>query len=204
MFLRAHKHANGIMVKAKIVREEVFMATSKSQRIGIWVIAIAMALGTIGSFFAIILANDNAKVDQQNSLDAQKKMMEELAKSNKPLEGYEATPFDKDDVTELKVEVLKEGDGEALDAESTLTANYFGWTYDGKIFDSTNKDGTVTPIDFSLAGVIKGWTEGLTGQKVGSVVKLLIPADKAYGSVDMGDGRPFGPLAFIVEIKEKK
>ena len=180
------------------------MATSKSQRIGIWVIAVVMALGTIGSFFVIILANDNAQMDQQNAQDTQKQLMEQMAKSNRPLEGYEATPFDKDSVTELKVEVLKQGDGEELAADSTLTANYFGWTYDGKIFDSTNKDGTVTPIDFSLAGVIKGWTEGLAGQKVGSVVKLTIPADKAYGSVDNGDGRPFGPLAFVVEIKAKK
>ena len=180
------------------------MATSKSQRIGIWVIAVVMALGTLGSFFVIILANDNDKMDQQNSLDAQKKMMEEMAKANKPLEGYEATPFDKDAVSELKIEVLKEGSGEVLAADSTINANYFGWTFDGKIFDSTNKDGTVTPIDFPLNGVIKGWTEGLTGQKVGSVVKLTIPADKAYGSVDNGDGRPVGPLAFVVEIKAKK
>lgn len=180
------------------------MATSKSQRIGIWVIAVIMAVGTIGSFFVIILANDNAKVDQMAMQEQQKKLMEELAKSNKPLEGYEATPFDKETVTELGVEVLKEGEGEELAADSTITANYFGWTSDGKIFDSTNKDGTVTPADFSLAGVIEGWTEGLTGQKVGSVVKLMIPADKAYGSVDTGGGRPFGPLAFIVEIKAKK
>lgn len=180
------------------------MATSKSQRIGIWVIAVVMALGTLGSFFVIILANDNAQTDQQNQLSEQQKLMEEMAKANKPLDGYQAAPFDANSVTELKVEILKQGDGEELAADSTLTANYFGWTSDGKIFDSTNKDGTVTPIDFSLAGVITGWTEGLAGQKVGSVVKLLIPADKAYGSVDNGDGRPFGPLAFVVEIKAKK
>lgn len=180
------------------------MATSNSQRIGIWIIAIVMALGTIGSFFVIILANDNAKIDQQNAQDTQKQLMDEMAKANRPLEGYEATPFDSASVTELKVEVLKQGDGEELAADSTLTANYFGWTSDGKIFDSTNKDGTVTPIDFSLAGVIQGWTDGLKGQKVGSVVKLLIPGNKAYGDTDNGDGRPYGPLAFVVEIKAKK
>lgn len=180
------------------------MATSNSQRIGIWVIAVVMAVGTIGSFFVIIIANDNAQVDQQNAQNAQKQMMDEMAKANKPLEGYEATPFDQSTVTELKVEVLKQGDGDTLSADSTINANYFGWTYDGKIFDSTNKDGTVAPIDFPLNGVITGWTEGLAGQKVGSVVKLLIPADKAYGATDNGDGRPFGPLAFVVEIVAKK
>lgn len=107
------------------------------------------------------------------------------------------------DVKELKVEVLKQGSGETLASDSSIKANYFGWTSDGKIFDSTNKEGSaVTPIEFSLGGVIEGWTKGLTGQKVGSTVKLTIPAEQAYGSTDTGSGQPTGPLVFIVEIKE--
>lgn len=180
------------------------MATSNRQRVGIWVIAIVMAVGTIGSFFVIILSNDNAKLDQKSQQEAYQKMLDEQKKQNKPLEGYQAAAFDKNSVTELKTEVLKQGDGAEVKADSTITANYFGWSSDGSIFDSTNKNGTTTPIDFSLAQVIKGWTEGLAGQKVGSTVKLSIPADKAYGSVDNGDGRPFGPLMFIVEIKALK
>lgn len=187
------------------------MATSRSQRIGIWVIAIVMAVGTIGSFFAIILANDNAKIDEQQTqkqyeqqLAEYKKQLAEQQKKNKPLEGYEATPFDKASVTELKVETLKEGDGAVLTSDSTILANYFGWTSDGTIFDSTNKEGTVTPIEFNLGAVIKGWTEGLTGVKVGSTVRLSIPADKAYGDTDDGSGRPTGPLKFVVEVKELK
>lgn len=180
------------------------MATSNAQRVGIWIIAIVMAVGTIGSFFAIILANDNQKIDQQNAQEEYDKALAESRKANKPLAGYEAVAFDKESVKELKVETLKEGDGPVLQADSTISANYFGWTADGSIFDSTNKDGTVTPIDFGLNQVIKGWTEGLTGVKVGSVVKLSIPADKAYGDVDTGMGQPTGPLMFIVEVKELK
>lgn len=180
------------------------MATSKSQRIGIWVIAVVMAVGTIGSFFVIILANDNAKVDQQNQQDEYAKMIEEMRKANKPLDGYEAVAFDKAGVTELKVETLKQGEGAEVKADSTINANYFGWTADGQIFDSTNKNGTTTPIDFNLGRVIKGWTEGLTGVKVGSTVKLTIPADKAYGDTDTGTGQPTGPLVFVVEVKEIK
>lgn len=180
------------------------MATSKSQRIGIWVIAVVMAVGTIGSFFVVILANDNEKVDQQTQQQEYQKVVEEMRKANKPLEGYQAAAFDKASVTELKVETLKQGEGEVVKADSTISANYFGWSSDGSIFDSTNKNGTVTPIDFSLAQVIKGWTEGLTGVKVGSTVKLSIPADKAYGDVDTGTGQPTGPLMFIVEVKEIK
>ena len=180
------------------------MSTSRGQRIGIWVIAVVMGVGTIGSFFVAILANNNQQADQKNAQDQYAKMLSEQRKSNKPLDGYKAEKFDKASIKELKVETLKEGDGAVLTADSTIKANYFGWNANGEIFDTTNKDGTATPIEFPLTGVIKGWTEGLTGVKVGSVVKLTIPADKAYGDIDDGSGRPTGPLVFIVEVTELK
>lgn len=173
------------------------MATSKSQRIGIWVIAVVLTIGTIGSFFIMVLENDNLKIDQEN---AQK----EAQKANRPLEGFEAKPFDKGSISKLSVDVLKNGDGPVVQADSTINANYFGWTSDGSIFDSTNKNGTLTPIDFSLSQVIEGWREGLTGVKVGSTVQLAIPAEKAYGSQDDGSGRPVGPLMFIVQVNALK
>lgn len=184
------------------------MSTTKSQRIGIWVIVVFLVVGTLGGFVAMILQPSNDAADAATQQADYQKQLEEYqaqqAKTSKPLDGYEATAFDKDSVTELKVETLKEGDGAVLAADSKISANYFGWTSDGKIFDSTNKDGTTTPIEFGLDQVIKGWTEGLTGVKVGSVVKLTIPADKAYGSTDDGSGRPVGPLVFVVEVKELK
>lgn len=187
------------------------MATTKSQRIGIWIIVVFLVVGTLGGFLAMVLqpSNDAADAakqqdDYQKMLEEYKKQQEEAKKANRPLDGYEATPFDAASVTELQVETLVQGEGEELVADSKITANYFGWTSDGAIFDSTNKDGTVTPIDFGLNQVIAGWTEGLTGVKVGSIVRLTIPAEKAYGATDDGSGRPFGPLKFVVEVKAKK
>jgi FKBP-type peptidyl-prolyl cis-trans isomerase len=180
------------------------MATTQGQRIGIWIIAVVLGVGTIGSFFVVILANNNAQKDQANAQTQQQQALDAYRKTLKPLDGYQAAAFDKSSVTDLKVEMLKEGDGDVVKADSTISANYFGWTADGQIFDSTNKNGTTTPIDFSLAQVIKGWTEGLTGVKVGSVVRLTIPSDKAYGDVDTGQGQPTGPLQFIVEVKAIK
>lgn len=184
------------------------MATSTAQRAGIWVIAVVLTVGTIAGFVAMILAPQNEAADtasqQAEYQKALKEYQEQQAKANQPLSGYTAEAFDGAAVTELKVDTLVEGTGEALVANSKISANYFGWTSDGKIFDSTNKDGTTTPAEFGLDQVIKGWTEGLTGVKVGSTVKLTIPADKAYGATDKGDGRPVGPLQFIVEVKELK
>lgn len=184
------------------------MATSTAQRTGIWIIAIVLTIGTVAGFVGMILAPQNDAADAAQQQEQYEKMLKEYqeqqAKANQPLEGYSAETFDPAGVTELKVETLVEGSGETLAADSTISANYFGWTSDGKIFDSTNKDGTTTPADFGLNQVIEGWTEGLTGVKVGSTVKLTIPAEKAYGATDNGDGRPVGPLMFIVEVKELK
>ncbi|MEE1621208.1 FKBP-type peptidyl-prolyl cis-trans isomerase [Zafaria sp. J156] len=102
----------------------------------------------------------------------------------------------------LAVQVLKEGDGEELTAESTVTAHYEGVRWeDGEVFDSSYERGE--PTDFPLNGVIKGWTEGLTGIKAGSTVVLSIPADKAYGDPAPA-GAPAGPLVFVVEVQAAK
>jgi FKBP-type peptidyl-prolyl cis-trans isomerase len=184
------------------------MATPKAQRIGIWVIAIVMAIGAVGTYFVVIMANNN----DQAAYDKQQKDISQLleeqqnlrAASSKPLEGYTAEAFDAGAVTELQVTDLVVGEGEELTPTSTIEANYFGWTADGKIFDSTNQNGTVSPATFGLQEVISGWTEGLTGARVGSVRKLVIPTHMAYGDNAAAQGRPSGPLAFIVEVKAVK
>ena len=187
------------------------MATKKSQRIGIWIIAIAMVVGTVGGFVAMMVdpgGETRQKIESDRQMAEYQKQMEAAAKarleSSKALEGYEASKFESSEITELRVEMLKEGDGEVLDADSTISANYFGWLSDGTIFDSTNQDGTVEPAQFPLSGVIEGWTKGLTGVKVGSVVRLTIPSDQAYGSAGNPPNiGPDEPLRFIIEVKEK-
>lgn len=185
---------------------------NRGQRIGIWIIAIVMTVGTIGSFFVIILQNDNNKVDQAKQekeyaaqLAEYQKQQAAAAKKNaensEPLEGYSVETFDAASVTELKVEVLEEGSGDALKASDSINASYFGWLADGTIFDSSNKkDADDAPVTFGLSGVITGWTEGLTGVKVGSVVRLTIPATKAYGISESGIIPANSPLRFIVKV----
>lgn len=176
------------------------MATPKSQRIGIWIIAIVLTVGTLGSFLVMGLSVNNQKIDQAA---AQKQYDDYLASqkaNNEGIDGYKPAAFDKN-VTELKVEVLKQGDGAVVTATDSINASYFGWLFDGTIFDSSKKkEASDAPITFSLGGVIAGWTEGLTGQKVGSIVKLTIPAAKAYGAQSNASIPANSPLEFIVEI----
>lgn len=104
----------------------------------------------------------------------------------------------KPEVTELISKNLIEGEGAEVKATDTVYVRYIGVQYsDGKVVDG-NYD--KTPFEASLYnGVIKGWTQGLTGKKVGSRVELVIPADLAYGN-NTGGSKPSGPLVFVVDI----
>lgn len=106
-------------------------------------------------------------------------------------------PDTKQEVTELVSKTLIEGEGAEVKETDTVYVRYIGVQYsDGKVVDG-NFDST--PMGISLQGVIKGWTQGLTGKKVGSRVLLVIPADLAYGN-DTSGSKPSGPLVFVVDI----
>jgi len=190
------------------------MSATKGQQIGIWIIAIVMTVGTIGSFVVLILANDNdakdaatkTQVDQTEyaaQLEAVKKQQQANADNSVALDGYSPSTFDPASITALQKEILVSGTGDELKATDTIKVSYFGWTSNGVIFDSSKKKdvGKDEPIELSLSGVIKGWTDGLTGQRVGSTVKLSIPADQAYGPTGSGIIGANEPLVFIVTIQ---
>lgn len=108
-------------------------------------------------------------------------------------EGY-AAPAD------LIVQPLIAGTGETLTPEHTVVAHYTGWKVsDGTVFDSSWERGA--PIPFPLQGVIAGWTEGLTGQTVGSQVLLVVPKAKGYGATE-GHELQNEDLVFVVDILE--
>jgi FKBP-type peptidyl-prolyl cis-trans isomerase len=78
---------------------------------------------------------------------------------------------------------------------SSVRVHYTGWTTDGKMFDSSYSSGT--PAQFTVGGVIPGWTEGLQLMVVGEKRRFWIPANLAYDGVP---GAPQGMLVFDVEL----
>ncbi len=85
----------------------------------------------------------------------------------------------------MMVEELEVGTGAVCKPGTIVNAHYKGtFKSDGKEFDSSHSRGQ--PATFPLANVIKGWTEGVPGMRVGGKRKLTIPYQFAYGEA----GRP--------------
>ncbi|WP_083649255.1 FKBP-type peptidyl-prolyl cis-trans isomerase [Cellulosimicrobium sp. CUA-896] len=105
-------------------------------------------------------------------------------------EGYEAP-------SELVVQPLIKGSGPEVTADQTVIAHYTGWKLDGEQFDSSWDRGE--PATFPLNGVVAGWSQGLTGQTVGSQVLLVIPPELGYGASE-GHELQNETLVFVVDI----
>jgi peptidylprolyl isomerase len=98
--------------------------------------------------------------------------------------------------------VVKEGNGETVTDDMTVTANYLGQVYGAKQpFDESYSK---QPVPFSLQGVVKGWTYGLSGVKVGSRVLLQIPPDLGYGAQEQAGIPANSTLYFVVDIIKAK
>jgi len=187
------------------------VSTSRPQRLAIWIICIVMAGGTILAFFLPMIFPDvdaNKIAQEQWMEEYMKQLEEESAAENETASkyeifgGWEISTFNADKVKDLTVKTLREGDGKKVAKTDTIKAYYTGWTPTGTIFDSTKSiDGKNEVRSFALNEVIPGWTEGLTGRKVGGVYMLTIPSAMAYGEYGAGTMIPPNtPLRFIVEI----
>lgn len=194
------------------------MATPKSQRIGIWIIAIVMLVGTIGSFAVMVLANNNQQIDQARFQqlsdefeEAKTQQASELSdKYFDTLNKFAKVPakFNAKSVTKLATKDLITGKGgEIKEGDISYSIYYIGWNPDGKIFDqSFADDGKSLSAPLGGGQFIEGMNEGIVGMKIGGVRQITIPADLAYGEKGQGDDIPPNtPIKFIVlaiEVEE--
>ncbi len=104
-------------------------------------------------------------------------------------------------VSEASAHVVIEGDGPRVEKGQTITSQYVGQVYpDGEVFDSSWTKGA--PATFQLDQVIKCWKDLIPGQKVGSRVVLVCPADTAYGDSPQEGGpiKPGDSLVFAIDL----
>jgi len=174
------------------VMEEVLTSAAPGTRIRFWVDSAKMAVGGKGTGLP------EGTLCYELQLDSVTK-----AAANPP-----PTPADvakppgdaKKTAKGVSYKLLKAGKGGAKPtAQDTVRVHYTGWTTDGRMFDSSVVKGE--PAEFSLAGVIAGWTDAIPVMSVGDRVRFWIPEELAYKGAP---GRPQGMLVFEVELLEIK
>ena len=110
--------------------------------------------------------------------------------------------------------VTKPGSGPVPNAGDTVVVNYTGKFFNGKVFDTSNKDeaqknkifnpqNPYQPIRFPVGQtkVIPGWDQGLMLLNKGSKATFIVPSSLAYG--EQGSQpviAPYTPLVFDVEL----
>ncbi|MEJ1088822.1 FKBP-type peptidyl-prolyl cis-trans isomerase [Microbacterium sp. Mu-80] len=100
---------------------------------------------------------------------------------------------------ELKISVLKQGDGiEVADGDTTLL-HYYGVDWEtGESFDSSWSKGA--PIAIPGNTYVPGFVQALAGQKVGSQVLVVIPPALGYGEDPEAHDLGGKTLVFVIDI----
>ena len=159
-------------------------STKTSTRIGILVgagVFLLSSLATTGFVIWELSRGDTTASTTDTTVDST---------AGKKLENYEPVAA----IPALEKIDTTVGDGAEVKATDTVTVLYTGAIASTGVIFESNSDGQ--PATFGLDGVIKGWTDGIPGMKIGGTRRLMIPAEQAYGA--MGSGEKIPPNTDLV------
>jgi FKBP-type peptidyl-prolyl cis-trans isomerase len=180
-------------------------------RFGMGILAVLFIVTSAGFSLLVIwqVKQDNKKqAIQQAAQDAvAKNPTEDVSATNKTgdktMQGTQLSNFTPvASIPELQKIDTVEGTGTEVKPGDTVTAHYTGAVAATGIIFQSSHDGENKPVPFGLSQVIKGWTDGVPGMKVGGTRRLLIPAAQAYGATPpSGSGIPANAdLVFDIEL----
>ena len=183
------------------INQEVFGSDS-TKTISLKNFMAGFITGTTGKK-GLMTIEEAGQVAQTKMSEIRAKVMEKEYGPNKAAgEKFLAENKKKDGVKTLpsgvQYKVIKVGNGAMPADTSMVKVHYEGKTLDGKVFDSSYKNGQ--PVSLRANQVIKGWTEALVHMPVGSVWEVYIPQELAYGEREQGQIKPFSALIFKIEL----
>jgi FKBP-type peptidyl-prolyl cis-trans isomerase FklB len=124
----------------------------------------------------------------QQAGEKNKKAGDDFLAANKAKAGVVTLP------SGLQYKIVEAGTGAMPTNKDTVAVEYEGALINGKVFDSSAKQGK--PVTFTVGDVIPGWQEALKLMKAGARWELVIPANLAYG--ERGVGEAIGPNEVLV------
>ncbi len=163
-------------------------------------VGAVLFFGTSAAVSVIVVLQAREQKKQDTSIQSTQQTNQ--APKEGQLQGTKLSDFQTvDSVDKLEKIDTVVGTGAEVKPGDTVTAHYTGAVAaTGIIFQSSHDSGQ--PVAFPLDQVIKGWTNGVPGMKVGGTRRLIIPADQAYGATPPeGSGIPANaPLVFDIEL----
>lgn len=183
---------------------------NKKENISV-IVSFVVVVGFI-SLIVYILMNKPEKVDPLKGIDTSSSIIEETSNNNQQPQEQPSTSQNKmrsldNFIPVSKVDTLQKidlvvGSGQEVKAGDTVSVHYTGALASNAGVFQSSKDFGTDPVTFPLSGVIKGWTDGIPGMKIGGTRRLLIPSDMAYGAnPPSGSGIPANAdLVFDVEL----
>lgn len=94
----------------------------------------------------------------------------------------------------LQYWVLKEGKGKVPSMNDVITLHYQARLLDGYEFENSHWKNK--PVEVLVSKTLKGWAEALTKMPAGSLWRVYIPSELAYG--EGGAGQIIGPNAVLI------
>ncbi len=138
---------------------------------------------------------DKLKSHRDDRLNAEKEAGLKFMQENKSKPGVTELPGG------MQYEIVKMGGGAKPAPNAKIKAHYKGSLLNGKEFDSSYRRNQ--PFTAPLNALIKGWQQAIPLMTTGSIWRLWIPSDLAYGDRGAGGDIPGGAtLVFEVELLE--
>ncbi len=175
------------------------MPATTGEKVGVFIIAFLMIISVVGGAGLYFLSDDAAKKEIENrdkelaEYEKEQAFLSECQKvadktTNKESDAPKVYTTE-DEVKDLQITDIKEGDGKTVEDGDCVVINYHGnLAKGGEIFDSSylpRTEGQETHPFAAIIGpdatLIEGWKQGIPGMKVGGERRLVIPADLAYG-----------------------
>lgn len=106
----------------------------------------------------------------------------------------------------LRITDLVQGTGREVQFGDVIFVAFKGTLEDGRVFDASER----AKVYLQTGKVIRGWSDGVPGMKVGGKRRLWVPSHLAYGAAEnMPESGvvvvpPFADLVFEIEILEAK
>ncbi len=179
------------------------MSTPRGQRIGIWIIAIVMAIGAVGVYFVAILANNNdqaalSQYEEQQTACPSGQVTDKTISPAPSVPAIEAVPAGVSEVTTKDITV---GSGQTVVAGDCVEILYHGvLAMTGVAFAGGDNYADGVPYRSSTTGFVEGFGEGLVGMKVGGERLVYIPSAKAYADQSNGEIPANSDLIFAIRL----